>query len=342
MASAVAGYEGAIMNTTCENPAGSSVNTAPRTAAEIAASVLGEIEWTSPTMGYCECPGKKSHGSKDGAKDCAVYLDRVPTVSYFHGSCKPAVETANKRLRAAVLNPTGDASFEMRRPTPEDRARLVERELKSRMQLRARKALPSILKKYRWPYAEMLNASPMNVRGNEADHWKLLLAKFEPDDVVWIGERSDSGSYLNCVNFKTVAEWLKLEFAPNVFVCPSVFKNNTMSRSNENVLERRFLVVESDLLSRDEVGSVFRYLVDCGLKLVAVVDTAGKSLHGWFEFPADEELMNDLRLILPALKCDPKMLTASQPARLPGAMRGEQRQRLIFLAKEEVDVNEAK
>jgi hypothetical protein len=100
-------------------------------------------------------------------------------------------------------------------------------------------------------------------------------------------------------------------------------------------VERRFVVVESDLLSRDEVGAVFRYLIECGLKLVAVVDTAGKSLHGWFEFPEDEEVMNDLRLILPALKCDPKMLTPSQPARLPGAMRDGKRQKLIFLAKEE-------
>ena len=145
----------------------------------------------------------------------------------------------------------------------------------------------------------------------------------------------------NAANFRTVTEWLKLEWAPHQFLCPSVFKNTSWSRSNENVLARRFLVVESDLLTRDEVGAVFRYLGECGLKLVAVVDTAGKSLHGWFEYPADDELMNELRLILPALKCDPKMLTASQPARLPSAMRDEKRQRLIFLAKEETKlVNE--
>jgi hypothetical protein len=324
------------------NPASSPVNTAPRTIQEIAANILGEIEWASPTMGYCECPGRKSHGSKDGGKDCAVYLDRVPTVNCFHAGCKAAVEAANKRLRAAILNPTGDASFEMRKPTAEERARLAERDLKSRMQLRARKSLPSILKKYRWPYAEILKDSPVDVKTAEENHWRLLLAKFKPDDVVWIGERDSSGLPLNAANFRTVAEWLKCEWAPHQFVCSSTFKNTAVSRSNENVVERRFLVVESDLLARDEVGAVFRYLVDCGLKLVAVVDTAGKSLHGWFEFPADEELMNELRLILPALKCDPKMLTASQPARLPSAMRGEQRQRLIFLAKEDLEVNESK
>jgi len=325
------------------NPASSPVNPAPRPAAEIAANILGEITWASPTMGYCECPGKKSHGSKDGGKDCVVYLDRIPTASCLHASCKATVDAANRRLRAAILNPTGDASFEVHKPTAEERARLAERDLKSRMQLRARKSLPSILKKYRWPYAEILNDSPVDIKTAEEHHWRLLLGKFRPDDVLWIGERESSGRPENAANFRTVTDWLKCEWSPHTFLCPSVFKNNSVSRSNENVLARRFLVVESDLLTRDEVGAVFRYLVDCGLKLVAVVDTAGKSLHGWFEYPAGEELMEELRLILPALKCDPKMLTASQPARLPSAMRDGKRQKLIFLAKEEAKtVDESK
>jgi hypothetical protein len=103
--------------------AGGAVNTTPN-AAQIAASVLGEIEWASDVLGYCECPGKKSHTSKDGGKDCVLYLDRVPTVSCFHGSCKAAVDAANKRLRAAILNPTGDAEYEPRRLTAEERERM--------------------------------------------------------------------------------------------------------------------------------------------------------------------------------------------------------------------------
>jgi hypothetical protein len=307
------------------------VNATPN-AAQIAASVLGEIEWASDVLGYCECPGKKSHTSKDGGKDCVIYLDRVPTVSCFHGSCKTAVDAANKRLRAAILNPTGDAEYQPRKLTVDERERIQVREKNARLQLRARKALPTILKKHRCLYGTMLNESPVNVRDNEADHWKLLLSKFKPDDVVWIGERESSGKPENAVNFRTVVDWLKCEWVPHPFICPATFKNNSSSRSNDMVLERRFVVVESDELTRDEVGAVFRYLIDCGLKLVAVVDTAGKSLHGWFEYPGDE-MMDALRLLLPALKCDPKMLTASQPARLPSAMRGEKRQRLVYLER---------
>jgi hypothetical protein len=317
------------------DPAGGAANTTPRAATEIAVNVLGPIEWCSATMGYCECPGKKSHGSKDGAKDCAVYLDRVPTVNCFHGSCKAAVDAANKRLRAAILNPANDVNFSPPRMTAEDRERLAERERKTRWQQRARKALPTILKKYRWPSAQMLTDSPVNVREDQAEHWKRLLGLFKTDDVVWIGERESSGKPENAANFRTVNDWLKCEWAPGTFVCPATFKNTSVSRSNENVVERRFVVVESDELTRDEVGAVFRYLVASGMKLRAVVDTAGKSLHGWFEYPGDE-MLEELRLLLPALKCDPKMLTASQPARLPGAMRGEKRQRLMFLTNDDV------
>ena len=313
------------------NLAGTS--SAPRTAAEIAESIIGRIDWVDADMGFCECPGQKLHTSKDSAKDCAVYLDRVPTVSCFHGSCKAAVDAANKRLRTAILNPTGDAEYVPRKLTADERAKMLETERRERLQLRASKALPTILKKYKWSYDDMLKDSPVDVRGNEADHWELLLEKFKKDDVIWIGEREHSGRAENKVNFRTVEEWLKSERAPFPFACPSTFKNTSVSRSNDNILERRFVVVESDLLTRDEVGAVFRYLESCGMKLVAVVDTAGKSLRGWFKFPVEVE---ELRLILPALKCDPKMLTASQPARLPGAMRGEKRQKLIYLVKEDI------
>lgn len=215
--------------------------------------------------------------------------------------------------------------YEPRRLTAAERERMLVREKNTRFQLRARKALPTILEKYRWSYDTILSESPVNVRTNEADHWKLLLCKFQPDDVVWIGERESSGRPENSVSFRPVTDWLKCGWAPGPFTCPATFKNNICSHSNNNVLERRFVVVESDELTRDEVGAVFRYLIECEMKLIAVVDTAGKSLHGWFIHTGDD-VMEALRLLLPALKCDPKMLTASQPARLPSAMRGEKRQ----------------
>ena len=70
------------------------------------------------------------------------------------------------------------------------------------------------------------------------------------------------------------------------------------------------------------------------MNLVAIVDTAGKSLHAWFTLPKPEELA-ELRLVLPVLGCDPKLFTPSQPVRLPGAWRNGKPQRLVYLDREE-------
>ena len=138
-------------------------------------------------MGYCECPGQKSHSTGDGKRHCVVYLDRVPTVHCMHTSCAAEVEKTNRSLRAAILYPGNDADFVMPALTKEDKARIAERGRNERMRVRAMKCLSQLLKKHRWPYNEMLKDSPVDVKTNHADHWKLLLGKFAPSDVVWIG-----------------------------------------------------------------------------------------------------------------------------------------------------------
>jgi hypothetical protein len=70
-----------------------------------------------------------------------------------------------------------------------------------------------------------------------------------------------------------------------------------------------------------------------GMNLRAVVDTAGKSLHAWFDYPP-ASIVEDLKIALPELGCDPKLFTASQPVRLPGALRDGKYQKLIYLGKE--------
>jgi hypothetical protein len=309
------------------------IPTAPSTATAIAERVLNHVEWASPTMGYCDCPGRKLHSTNDGKRDCVVYLDRVPTIHCMHASCVAEIEKTNRLLRAAVLNPNNEADFVMPGLTSEDKVRLAERRRNERIRLRATKSLPQLLKKYQWTREAMIADSPVNVQGEVKDHWLLLLNKFQPSDVVWIGALQDSGSPECAANFKSVQEWLSYSRAPGQFICPVNFKNTSISRSNANIIDRRFLVVESDVLTKNEVGAVFRWMMECGMTLVAVVDTAGKSLHGWFDYASCESALDSLRLILPAFKCDPKLFTASQPVRLPGAERDGKFQHLVYLAK---------
>jgi hypothetical protein len=315
-------------------PASSPVTqTAPQSATEIAETMLGQIDWMSPTHGYCNCPGQARHTGKNGHRDLAVYLDSIPTIHCVHSSCSAVVAATNKKLRDAILNGTPVSE---RKTSTEDKARRKEREDNERLRLRVTKALPQVLKRFVWPYAQIIADSPIIVTGNEQEHWKMLLQKFQADDVVWIGDTYASGKPEHTAHFKTATDWLKCSIAPGPYICPAVFKNMSFARSNDNIIARRFLVVESDTLNRDQVGSVFRWLHEgCDLKLIAIVDTGGKSLHGWFEF--EEDLIDDLKSVLPSFQCDPKLFTPSQPVRLPGVLRhngGGKYQKLVYLSKE--------
>ena len=223
------------------NPASTPVDTAPKSATEIAEQHLGQIEWVSATQGYCECPGKDRHTSKDGQRDCIVYLDRVPTIHCLHASCAPVIEAANRKLRADTLNGTTTGDNPPRRLTAEDKARLKARERQQRIRLRASKSLPQLLSQNQWTYAQIMADSPAAIMGNEADHWRLLLSKFQPGDVVWIGDKFDSGKPEHAPHFQTVAQWLEGHVAPGPFLCPATFKNNTHARANANVDQRPYL-----------------------------------------------------------------------------------------------------
>jgi hypothetical protein len=111
--------------------------------------------------------------------------------------------------------------------------------------------------------------------------------------------------------------------------CPSAFKPGSHSRCDANVITRRYLVLESDTLDKNQVCAVFKWMEQFG-RLRAIVDTAGKSLHGWFEVP-DNDVLGELAIILPALGCDPALFGLSQPCRMPGASRDGRIQSLLYL-----------
>ncbi len=312
----------------CELPPGSADHAATkRTASQIAEQVVGEVTWISEAEGYCRCPGHAQHTNQNRQRDCAVYLDGVPTLYCQHTSCASTVERKNRELREAIR--AGHASG-----TPEPSARELKRLKEARqrcerIRTRAAKSQPQVLKRWSWPYDEIIASSPAPIPKARVDQTRLLLGAFKPGDVVWIGDRSDSGQPDHCVCFRPVEEWLRHDEFHSQLICPVAFKPGSYSRSNENVVVRRFLVVESDTLSKDEVGAVFRWLRDVvGLELVAVIDTAGKSLHAWFVWPGEDQL-DDMKLVLPSLGCDPKLFTASQPVRLAGGLRDGRVQRLV-------------
>jgi CTP:molybdopterin cytidylyltransferase MocA len=69
-------------------------------------------------------------------------------------------------------------------------------------------------------------------------------------------------------------------------------------------------------------------------RLHCIIDTAGKSLHAWFDAPRNKMLENRLKTALVVFGCDPKLFTYSQPVRVPGAFRDGRLQRLVWLRDE--------
>jgi hypothetical protein len=66
---------------------------------QVAAGVVGAVDWQTEVSGFCRCPGDALHTHPTGKKDCRVNVDGAPTIFCFHASCVPAVAEANRRLR---------------------------------------------------------------------------------------------------------------------------------------------------------------------------------------------------------------------------------------------------
>jgi hypothetical protein len=319
----------------------------------LAASILGAIDWQDDTTGFCRCPGEARHTHPTHKEDCRVNLDGAPTIYCFHTSCFADVEAANRALRSAFgkASKGSKAAFKRSAPTPEERERQRQRTLREQLKARAVASLAEILKAFEIGPADFWELSPVRLLDDPANDWRMLLHLFKPEDVLWIGGKYGScdddapeSKKENCRrHFRPVADWQKERHAPEQFTCPSVFRPGTHSRCNDAVVQRRYLVIESDLLSKDEMSAVINWCSQF-IRLRAIVDTGGKSLHGWYDAPPPE-VEAELKIILPNLgrgaedmpTLDPALFKVAQPCRLPGAWRepGKVRQALLYLDLED-------
>lgn len=320
--------------------------TDPRLTAQ---RLLGAIDWQSEVHGYCACPGASLHTTRAGKRDCQVHVDGAPTIYCLHASCAGIVAQTNKQLRREL----GHAEWELRLPDgrtirsgdvlrhdgqilPREvvAAKAPDKRAKEQLVMLAevaKRMAPQIAAKFNWPFEAILADSPLQVAQRDPeDQFRVWLSIWPPTVTVWIGDVFSSGKPEHAAHFRPVPEWREIGPTAN-YTCGSSFKPGSYRRSNDNINGHRFLVVESDILNRDQVGAVFRFLhqrlqVTCR----AIVDTAGKSLHGWFDAPASKANEAKLKALLTALGCDPKLFTFSQPVRLPGAYRDGKLQRLIW------------
>lgn len=307
-------------------------------ARAIAESLLTEVVWTTADGGYCRCPGYDLHRKgSNGKRDCMIRLggDKPPTIYCVHrNTCVDAVAERNHAFRSAI----GKAKWQLARhedPTlpvrpPVSRAEQLRRARQRKLDdlsARARRALPEILRSYPWPVAQMRADSP----DDPTPGWRALLALFAPSDVLWIGDKKESGHPRFARSFRAAADWLRGSRPPGPLMSAACWQPGTHQRSAEQIFLSRFLVVESDLLGKEDIGAVFRWCCQDGLPLRAVIDTAGKGLHGWFDRPADPKRLEERIAVLSALGCDSGPMRAASMSRLPDAWREGRQQRLLWI-----------
>ena len=318
-------------------------------------TILGKVDWQSEVSGFCRCPGEALHTSHNGKKDCRVNVDGAPTIFCFHASCAAAVAEANRRLRSALAGGqwaialpggqvlrSGDVlqagGVVLPREVVKARAKAEGREpgevlLLESLRAAAERYSPQLFDFFQWPMPQILEESPLLVAHRDPeDQFRTWLKLWPACSTVWIGDVYSSGQPEHRTHFRPVAEWYQIGPVMGNFTCGSAFRQGSYSRNNENLDGHRFMVIESDTLSKDEVGAIFAYLRRrLRYDLHCIIDTAGKSLHGWFETPPNKILENRLKAGLEVFGCDPKLFTYSQPVRVPGAWRDGKLQKLIWL-----------
>lgn len=178
----------------------------------------------------------------------------------------------------------------------------------------------SILGKHAIDPKDIYQKSPDQLIGvSQADLWRSFLGIFQLDDIVWIGDIKDSGSPRHSRHFKPVSEWLKHNSCPGPRITPSTYKSEVYSRSNPNVVNHRFIVIESDTRSKREQWAIINIIRKI-TRLRAIIDSGNKSLHAWFDRPNVEVLEKFKRIVL-NIGADPAGLRPTQPFRMPGIPR---------------------
>ena len=169
---------------------------------------------------------------------------------------------------------------------------------------------------------------------------RFLESAFAATEVVCICEQVEDGKPMTSGSFLPVEEWIKRFDNPDsilfrddrtdgVFVRINPFKPGLYSGSDNDVSAYRHVLVEFDERPKPEQEKLLR---DSGLPISVMIDSGGKSIHGWVRVDAANRKEWDTRRdeiykAIPGI--DPKNKNPSRFSRLPGSWRGEAKQKLL-------------
>lgn len=181
---------------------------------------------------------------------------------------------------------------------------------------------------------DLWEASPIRWDDNTPRTSELLGRLFGGGDPwVCFGSTSDFTT-------ERLSKIIKPQQYPQIVPSPMVSKYGTTQdgRQSQHTLDntgsRRFLVLEFDGIDRDTQAAVLLHLAECA-PLAMVVDSGGKSLHGWFfcEGKTDEQLRPFFRMAC-GLGADPALWNRSQFVRMPDGRRDNGNRQFVLFFNE--------
>ena len=326
---------------------------------DIRRRIAGEILGAIDEAGYCTCPGRIHHASRNGKRDCRVRLDAAPTVYCVHTSCAGTLEEVNHRLRSRIASAEGalergetpenrhPSGYEGCAPKPQPPAgRKVPAFDPSKLDLLTRHCRRDITLDWLAERSPVPVPSPAEQRSDGRATSRLFLdTLYRPDERVLIFTRFYSqGDFLSVAG----GESYRLADRPGVKAVPSELPTGAkegiwfltapvtgewkplpdpeprMGRRHEACVTRfPFLLLESDTAPE---GQWLKALAQLPLAIVALYTSGGKSVHALVkvdcESKADFDSCRDVaRAVLCPLGADGAAMTAVRLSRLPGCLR---------------------
>lgn len=192
--------------------------------------------------------------------------------------------------------------------------------------------------------AELRESSPVRIDWPpEQDASEVLRRLYHSTDRLFIGTRYDAG----VEHVLSVGEWLT-RFESGVAIPEHIIPNPLTGeqgltkdgkpsyRADDCVAQFRFAVVEFDEMPRDQQ---IRFWAGVKLPVVALLDSAGKSVHGWIRIDATDadewvrRVEGKLFNLLTAVGADGACKNETRLSRMPGHFRAEKTrwQRILYL-----------
>ena len=251
---------------------------------------------------------------------------------------------SDQEIRAAIHKATTDHKNE-----PYRRSSKAEPVIKD-----GKSALQAIIKQSKISdEADLWESSPIRLDWEpQEDVGNFLLAMFEPEDLIFIGEPYEVGTLGGTI--RRAAEWIKHfqnggKAGPHIIINPlnglpveKKTNDGVTYRGDANVSTYRYCLIEFDNLNREDQISFFSAVK---LPIACLIDSGNKSIHAWIDVQklanvttADDwqtyikdRLYNQL---LTPLGVDAACSNPSRLSRLPGPYREETGnfQRLLWLS----------